>query len=542
MGKITCGVALSALAMMTMGVVAQEKNVPPLRELLSQEILPIALPDPATAPEVGAGATQEIEIARTDGNKTMATPVSIEPKSVTPPVESAQTPPPPATTDKPNPAPQPLVPVLPPPAFAIEVSPKLIVPTNPDQVTINRTQPITLQEALEVAQRNSRELKEAKLQLERARATLQEAKAGLNPTVNAELDYTFQDSAIARSLSSPTPYSQPFNGRVGVNYNIFTNGRVQADIRAAENNVRLREVEVNRVEQTLRLNVITAYYRLQNADEQVRIRQKSVENNLRSLQDTQALERAGVGTKFDVLQAEVQLAEAQQALQQAIGEQYNNRRNLARLLEFPPNVDLSAADPIVQAKDWELSLEETIITALRNRSDLDSSRLQKLIAQEQARSVQAQLGPQVSLFADYGFADNFSQPGGIGLGYALGARLNLSLFDGGVAEARINQRLADQAIADNQFAQIVNQIRFEVEQAFSNLQSNRQQIATANKAVESATEALRLARLRLSAGVGTQLEVIRTEENLVRAEVNKLRAIVNFNQAIADLQRAINAI
>lgn len=156
--------------------------------------------------------------------------------------------------------------------------------------------------------------------------------------------------------------------------------------------------------------------------------------------------------------------------------------------------------------------------------------------------MQAQLGPQISVFANYGFADNFSQPGGIGLGYSLGARLNLSLFDGGVAQARLNQTQADQALADNLFQQQINQIRFEVEQAFSNLQSNRQQIATAEKAVQSAAEALRLARLRLSAGVGTQLEVIRTEEDLVRAEVNKLRAIINFNQAIADLQRAINGL
>jgi len=562
MGKLTYGAVLGALAFVTNGVFAQELKVPstPPRELISQEILPLALPSSTTATET---SFQEVEIVRASTKVDEKPSQEVKPPEVQPAIPATPNktesslqeaeivkastkvdekapqevkPPTPPKTEPPK------VPVLPAPEFRIEVKPKLIVPTNPDQITINRTQPISLTEALEIAQRNSRELKDAQLQLERSRATLQEAKTGLNPTVNAEVEYTFQDSALARSVSSPNPYSQPFNGSVGVNYNLFTNGRVQADIRAAENNVRLREVEVNRVQQTIRINIVRAYYNLQNADEQVRIRQKSVENNTRSLQDTQALERAGVGTKFDVLQAEVQLADAQQALQQAIGDQYNNRRNLARLLEFPANVDLSAADPIVQTQDWALTLEDTIITALKNRSDLDSTRLQKLIAQERARSLQAQLGPQVSVFANYGFADNFSQFGGIGLGYALGARLNLSLFDGGVAQARVNQTLADQAIADNQFEQTINQIRFEVEQAFSNLQSNRQQIQTASKAVESATEALRLARLRLSAGVGTQLEVIRAEEDLVRAEVNKLRAIVNFNQAIADLQRAINAI
>ena len=68
------------------------------------------------------------------------------------------------------------------------------------------------------------------------------------------------------------------------------------------------------------------------------------------------------------------------------------------------------------------------------------------------------------------------------------------------------------------------------------------QIDTATKAVEQSTEALRLARLRLSAGVGTQLEVIRAEDDLTRADVNRLQAIIGFNQSISDLQRAVNGL
>lgn len=406
MRQLTCGLALLMLGV-TKGVFAQTTTPSPvLRELLSQETLlpaPPVLPTSATEPIaisiqqppsprvdpstptvllrewISQDALTPAPLSLTVATEPIALPTIevVRPTPELPPVTAAA----PAT---PSPSPTPKPKVLPPPDVRLEVKPTLVVPTNPEQITIERTQPITLAEALELVEINSRELKEAKLQLERSRAVLLEAKAVLNPTVGAQLEYTFQDSPIARSLSSPTPYSQPFNGNVGINYNIFTSGRVEADIRAAENTVRLREAEVSRVRQNVRLSVISAYYRLQNADEQVRIRKKSVENNLRSLQDTQALERAGVGTKFDVLQAEVQLAEAQQALQQALGEQYNSRRNLARLLEFPPTVDLSAADPIVQVKDWELNLEDTIITALRNRIELDSTRLQKLIAEERS--------------------------------------------------------------------------------------------------------------------------------------------------------------
>jgi OMF family outer membrane factor len=88
----------------------------------------------------------------------------------------------------------------------------------------------------------------------------------------------------------------------------------------------------------------------------------------------------------------------------------------------------------------------------------------------------------------------------------------------------------------------VTQLRFEVEQPYIDSQSWRKQIDTSTRAVEQSTEALRLARLRLSAGVGTQLEVIRAEEDLTRADVNRLQAIIGYNQSIADLEKAINQI
>jgi OMF family outer membrane factor len=128
------------------------------------------------------------------------------------------------------------------------------------------------------------------------------------------------------------------------------------------------------------------------------------------------------------------------------------------------------------------------------------------------------------------------------MGYRFGARFQFTLFDGGAASARAEQSTIDKAIAESRFAQEANQIRFDVEQAFFNLQARREQIATASKALEQANEALRLARLRLSAGVGTQLEVIRAEEDVTRADVNRLQAIIGFNQSLAELQRAINGI
>jgi OMF family outer membrane factor len=58
--------------------------------------------------------------------------------------------------------------------------------------------------------------------------------------------------------------------------------------------------------------------------------------------------------------------------------------------------------------------------------------------------------------------------------------------------------------------------------------------------VRQSTEALRLARLRFQAGVGTQSDVISAENELSRSEGNRVQAILGYNRALAAMQRAVS--
>ncbi len=110
--------------------------------------------------------------------------------------------------------------------------------------------------------------------------------------------------------------------------------------------------------------------------------------------------------------------------------------------------------------------------------------------------------------------------------------------DGGAARARAAQSRADIAIAETQFADQRDQIRFDVEQFYYQLRSNLDNVQTSTVALEQAREALRIARLRFQAGVGTQTEVIAAENDLTRAEGNRVTAILAYNRALANLQRS----
>ncbi|MBD2435716.1 TolC family protein [Nostoc sp. FACHB-110] len=437
------------------------------------------------------------------------------------------------------------------PENLIQTGNPLQFPTKAEEVTVQGNQPITLAQALELAQRNNRDLQVTALQLERSRAALREAQAALFPTVDINADVSRSQSAstqLSDELSSrqgiPSNQDKPstaFNGQAQLTYNIYTSGRRQAAIKEAEEQVRFNELDVERQSEEIRLNVSTDYYSLQNADEQVRIAQSSVENAQASLRDAEALERAGVGTRFDVLRSQVNLANSQQDLTNAISQQQIARRQLATRLSLPQNVTISAADPVQLSGLWNRSLEESIVLAFQNRPELRQNLAQRNISEQQRRQALATLGPQLSFVANYNLLDQFDDNVSVTDGYSVGLRASLNLFDGGAAKARAAQARSNIAIAETQFAEQRNQIRFQVEQAFSTQRSNLENVQTANTALEQAREALRLARLRFQAGVGTQTDVINSENDLTRAEGNRVTAILDYNRALAQLQRAVTS-
>lgn len=422
-------------------------------------------------------------------------------------------------------------------------------PTKAEEVRIQGTQPITLGQALEIARRNSQELQVSLLTVERTRASLRQAQAGLLPRANLSAGLTRGGPAFLeqqqpnsqRTALEDVPSTTSFSGTASVEYNLYTSGQTTAGIRAAEEQLRSAELDVEVQSETIRLNVITQYYNLQAADEQVRIARSAVRNAQASLRDAQALEAAGVSTRFDVLRAQVNLANYQQQLTNGISVQRINRRKLAQILSLPQSVDISTADPVRISGLWNVPLPETLVLAFKNRPELQQNLAQRKIAEQQRRQALGQLGPQVSLVGSYRLQDTFDdQTNGID-NYSLGVQATLALYDGGAAKAAAAQRKAEIRIAENQFAIARNQIRYDVENYYSQLQSNLENVQTASTALEQSREALRLARLRFQAGVGTQTEVIDAENELTRTEGQRVTAILDYNRALASLQRAVTS-
>ncbi len=165
------------------------------------------------------------------------------------------------------------------------------------------------------------------------------------------------------------------------------------------------------------------------------------------MRDARLLEQAGLGTRFDVLRAEGDLATANEALTRAISDQRTARRRLVQILGVGQKVELTAADPITEAGDWTMPLETSIVQAYKNRAELEQQLLQIDIYEQDRFIALSSIQPKIDFLANYNYQNNFDNSVGIVDGYSFAARVRWTFFDGGraFAEARKADRDIDSA-------------------------------------------------------------------------------------------------
>ena len=309
---------------------------------------------------------------------------------------------------------------------------------------------------------------------------------------------------------------------------------------------------------SLQLKVSEAYYRLQQADQTVRIRDAAVRNDLLILRDTEDLKRAGLVPRLDVLRRRSIEASDQEQLIQSLADRAVARRQLAVLLNLPPQLTPAASDPIAVQPRWPLDLETSLLAAYRGNPELEAILATREALAKNSTATAAGLLPKLSLFANAGgSAGNTNQfdatvsNGGCcgatlvpvqnsnGYAWSLGLTLRWLLFDGGTTagQARALARQADATA--QQYAEQRDAIRLRLEQAFFNHEASLAKLASARRGLAAALEAFRDVRLRYQTGLSSELDLSNTQERLIGALVSRLNATVGVNISYAQLLREL---
>ena len=444
--------------------------------------------------------------------------------------------------------------------------PSLALPNQPDQVRVRELRPLTLAEAEQLAEVNNPNLKSVASQVQQAKSSLRASLSLWYPTINLTANGLPQYLAGEQQVFDPSRsdtlntltgnpqekarrtnsgvYSANFTTQI--NWNLIDPGRVPEIAAARDTFEKTRDTYLIALRE-LRLSTATAYFQLQQFDQRVNVGQQSVRASLISLRDARARYQAGVATKLEVLEAETQLARDRQTLTDSLNEQIKSRRVLATILDLPQDVTPTATSPARIVGVWKPSLQQSIVAAYAFREELDQFILDISINNSNANRALSEVQPVLSIFNNF-TTQRFQGEGrveppvnddvyGWSFDNTFGLSASWRLFDGGRsrAEYRRNKQRAEASAFD--FATQRGSIRFQVEESFYDLRANQQDIRTSSREVLSATESLRLARLRFQAGVTTQREVVDNQRDLTRAQLRYVDSVAAYNISIAELRR-----
>jgi outer membrane protein TolC len=257
---------------------------------------------------------------------------------------------------------------------------------------------------------------------------------------------------------------------------------------------------------------------------------------------------AGTVPRFNVLRAEVELANARPRLITARNSFRISKNNLANLLGL--NVPAGTYEDIplmlsgkLEAEAFDMELPSAISQALEKRTELGSLRKAEALRKEDLVTAKAGYKPVLQGYVGYDIHSSMlsSDLAVTDHGWIAGVQVSWNLFDGMRTQGRIREAAANYERAGIDLDDKRRGVELDVRTAFSNFIEAREVLESQKKVVEEAEEALRLATARSEAGTGTQLDVLSAQTALTEARTTQIQALHDYEAARAKLQRAIGA-
>lgn len=420
--------------------------------------------------------------------------------------------------------------------------------------------PLSLAECLNIAFDQNGEVLKSRKDIEAAHGLAIQTKAIVIPKVRASGDFSIrQDSnvdtlevlvipGVTDGFPLINPGDQNWSGGIHLVQSLYEGGRMSASLKTAR---LLKDHALARHHAVLAdvaTDVRVAYYNVLLAEKEIVVSEASVELLARELEDSTRRFNAGTVPRFNVLRAEVELANARPKVSRARNAYRITKNILVNGLGYRVPKDIWEDIPLkltdtLELPRFELPVPRALSLALERRPELVALRKSEELRQQGVATAKAGYLPRLEGFAGYSARKSMfsSDLGDAVHGWEAGVQATWSLFDGAYTRGRVAEARALRERAELETDDTIRQIELEVRTACSTLIESWEVLESQKKVVEQAEEALRLARARSDAGTGTQLDVLSAQTALTDARTTHIRAQREYAVARTRLERAIGA-
>ena len=411
---------------------------------------------------------------------------------------------------------------------------------------------LTLDDSIQLALKNNPAVKIADADKSVAEGKLKEAETGNKPTVNfthtdtrlqtasstgVAYGVTQQGDLLQKPYSIPSMAKENFDNKLSVTVPLYTGGKVEGLVGQADASLKSALLGIDKSKQQIKLDATNAYFGVLEARNMVDLDRESMDRLDAHLRNVQAQFDVGTVAKVDVLRSEVELANAEQTLIKAQNGYDLAVASLNNVLGLSLDTQVNLTDTL-KYDAYTQSLADCIKYALANRPEIGQAQMNINAAQEGITVAKSGNKPTVALSAaEDWYKDQF--PGTDNNNWSMSLVASFNVFDSGTTKARVSQADYTLLKAHQQFRQTSDAVQLDVRSAYLSLREAEKRISTSQVAVDKAEEDYKIAQVRYSAGVGTNLDVIDSQVALTQAKTNYTQALYDYNTSKANLDKAM---
>jgi outer membrane protein TolC len=248
------------------------------------------------------------------------------------------------------------------------------------------------------------------------------------------------------------------------------------------------------------------------------------------------LRQGGIIAGLDVVRAEVRVSADRQRATAAANDAQKAKLRLARVIGLPIGQEFRLVENLPLFPDDQITMQQALDQAYANRDDYLAAIEEMKAAEASRRAAVGSHLPSLRVTADYG-AIGLTPGSSLPTFNVIGA-LDVPIFEGGRQKGRLAQADAELKRRSAMLEDLKAAVYYDVRTAFLDLESTRQQLDTAVRGRDLATQALQQSRDRFAAGVATNVEVIQAQEALAEATEQAISAQYGFSIAKALLAQS----
>ena len=441
---------------------------------------------------------------------------------------------------------------------------------------------MTIDECVQYAIEHNPNLKVSEQRIKAAKAGIGEARGSYAPRLTARVNYNHLDNNGSRIASTHT---NSFGFTVGVSEMIWDFGKTTARINMAKYDTESAQYDYDYELLDIIYRVQINYHRVLMALANLDIYEQNVRINTLNYERTKAMFEEGLRSKIDVVNAEVNLADAkiqfvngQEDLDNAIivlqNSMYYTEDNVfvvtntenfgflkadykKKMQALDPNIKPSGFsfkkneeglitltsgiehNDIIQdfkLNPYKITKQEAVDNALKNRPDLKSIRMVAKVQEESLKAIKRQYAPELTADLTYNYTKNGSSHTNP---LQVGASLGLGSLNPYQIHYQVKEGEAYLDIAKHNLNIAKTDIFWEVQQNYVNMRQLERKIPLMNQKVKATLENFELADGRYSVGLSNYVELQDALANYNNAQLSFVQTVFEYNVAKENLLKSM---